>query len=204
MLKTLFLATVAVAMPAAATVSVTFDDLINSGPFLVVSNPYTSPQGVVFTNDSPNAEALIAWGSSDSANADPGGATLVNNYSFTSTTISGPSRFTLTAIDFADPFAGAVGGDILLRFLFTDSTTADLTLSLSGDAGLTRFTLGIGNLSAVTYTPLTTRGPWVQVDNVVLDDVVFGGVVPEPASWALMIAGFGLVGAAARRRVVVA
>lgn len=26
------------------------------------------------------------------------------------------------------------------------------------------------------------------------------GVVPEPASWALMIAGFGLVGAAARRR----
>jgi hypothetical protein len=27
-----------------------------------------------------------------------------------------------------------------------------------------------------------------------------GGGVPEPASWALMIAGFGLVGAAARRR----
>lgn len=29
---------------------------------------------------------------------------------------------------------------------------------------------------------------------------LFGGAVPEPASWALMIAGFGLVGAAARRR----
>ena len=27
-----------------------------------------------------------------------------------------------------------------------------------------------------------------------------GGVVPEPASWAMLIAGFGLVGAAARRR----
>jgi hypothetical protein len=27
-----------------------------------------------------------------------------------------------------------------------------------------------------------------------------GGVVPEPATWAMMIAGFGLVGAAARRR----
>lgn len=28
------------------------------------------------------------------------------------------------------------------------------------------------------------------------------GVVPEPASWALMIAGFGLVGATVRRRHV--
>jgi PEP-CTERM motif len=29
------------------------------------------------------------------------------------------------------------------------------------------------------------------------------GGVPEPASWALMIAGFGLVGAAMRRRAAV-
>jgi hypothetical protein len=31
-----------------------------------------------------------------------------------------------------------------------------------------------------------------------------GDVVPEPASWAMMIAGFGLVGAAMRRRAMVA
>lgn len=36
------------------------------------------------------------------------------------------------------------------------------------------------------------------LDNVVLS--VTGGGVPEPASWALMIAGFGGVGAAMRRR----
>jgi hypothetical protein len=30
-----------------------------------------------------------------------------------------------------------------------------------------------------------------------------GGAVPEPASWAMLIAGFGLVGAVARRRRVV-
>jgi hypothetical protein len=29
---------------------------------------------------------------------------------------------------------------------------------------------------------------------------VVGGVIPEPGTWALLIAGFGLVGAAARRR----
>ncbi len=31
--------------------------------------------------------------------------------------------------------------------------------------------------------------------------VALSGAVPEPASWALMLAGFGLVGAATRRRV---
>jgi hypothetical protein len=40
---------------------------------------------------------------------------------------------------------------------------------------------------------------------VVFDDVTFGsvtpgGVIPEPATWAMMILGFGLVGAAVRRR----
>ena len=61
------------------------------------------------------------------------------------------------------------------------------------------------------------RGPWPPFaagasdgafeagayDAVTLTNAIPGGV-PEPASWALMIAGFGLVGAAARRRKPVA
>lgn len=43
-------------------------------------------------------------------------------------------------------------------------------------------------------------------DNIgaILDDVSIrvtpGGVIPESATWAMLIAGFGLVGMAARRR----
>jgi hypothetical protein len=42
-------------------------------------------------------------------------------------------------------------------------------------------------------------------NQIVFDDITFGsdtpgGVIPEPATWAMMIAGFGLVGAAMRRR----
>jgi hypothetical protein len=78
-------------------------------------------------------------------------------------------------------------------------------------------------------TPSTTPGVWSQFyttwnsgahtsavlglvnentvlsgNDFVLDDIAFGttlpGGVPEPASWALMIGGFGLAGAALRRR----
>jgi len=37
----------------------------------------------------------------------------------------------------------------------------------------------------------------VGIDNVRID---VSGVIPEPATWAMMIAGFGIVGPAARRR----
>ncbi len=40
------------------------------------------------------------------------------------------------------------------------------------------------------------------LDNIVFESraIVTGGVVPEPESWAMLIAGFGLIGAVARRR----
>jgi choice-of-anchor C domain-containing protein len=46
----------------------------------------------------------------------------------------------------------------------------------------------------------TFGGPW----GVALDNVAVSAVVPEPATWAMLIAGFGLVGAALRRRPTMA
>ncbi|MGL4543778.1 MAG: PEPxxWA-CTERM sorting domain-containing protein, partial [Polymorphobacter sp.] len=58
----------------------------------------------------------------------------------------------------------------------------------------------------VTFSGTAKSIEFAGVANfVVFDDVTFGSAtpgpgVPEPASWALMIAGFGLVGASLRRR----
>ena len=43
---------------------------------------------------------------------------------------------------------------------------------------------------------------FVAYDNITFGSITPGGTVPEPASWAMLIAGFGLVGAAQRRRNV--
>lgn len=50
--------------------------------------------------------------------------------------------------------------------------------------------------TAGTYDNILNGGG--QLGRLVVTDL--GGAVPEPASWALMIAGFGVVGAALRRR----
>ena len=65
---------------------------------------------------------------------------------------------------------------------FTASYTA-----LAGDAG-----------GAITIS-FDTLGSQGDFDNVRLSDTT---AVPEPASWALMIVGFGLVGGAVRRRAI--
>lgn len=63
------------------------------------------------------------------------------------------------------------------------------------------FTAGTGE--AITGLRFTSTGVAFEVDDVAGSPITEGnpnGAVPEPAAWALMIAGFGMVGTAARRR----
>jgi hypothetical protein len=53
----------------------------------------------------------------------------------------------------------------------------------------------------VTSGPLLTGATFTSSQNSFEFDNLASGAVPEPAAWAMMIGGFGLVGAAARRRV---
>ncbi len=58
-------------------------------------------------------------------------------------------------------------------------------------------TPSLGNVSAefVEYTVLASNGA-----NPGLSNIDFTGSVPEPTTWVLMVAGFGLVGASLRHR----
>lgn len=51
-----------------------------------------------------------------------------------------------------------------------------------------------------TFDDFANDWDGIWISGALTIEYVPSGVVPEPASWALMIAGFGLVGAAVRRR----
>jgi hypothetical protein len=79
----------------------------------------------------------------------------------------------------------------------------------AGVSGSARVPLGDNDDPALDYlvwnvgTNPNTSPQWNYFDSEPVDALFtasFDNVVPEPQTWALMIAGFGLVGAAARRR----
>lgn len=77
-------------------------------------------------------------------------------------------------IGFAEAF-GATTGDARFR---------DLAVSV---AGISSFRL---------YQPAS----FVAGDGMLFDNLAFRAPVPEPTSWAMLVAGFGLAGLALRRR----
>jgi hypothetical protein len=63
------------------------------------------------------------------------------------------------------------------------------------------FIAGPGEI--ITGLKLTSTGVAFEFDSFAAEGIdPGGGAVPEPASWAMLIAGFGLVGAVSRRRRV--
>lgn len=73
---------------------------------------------------------------------------------------------------------------------------ADTAFTAPSGVGWVNFT-GL-NLTGATHTLELQQygGTWVFVSEVTFE----GGAAPEPAAWTMMIAGFGLAGAALRRR----
>jgi hypothetical protein len=64
---------------------------------------------------------------------------------------------------------------------------------------------GVVSLRTIGWAELIVDRGWVQnvaIDNVSVSSRVLG--IPEPANWAMLIAGFGLTGAAMRRRRAIA
>ncbi len=93
------------------------------------------------------------------------------------------------------PNAGNALYQVLINnvVIFGDST-------VSGQPFTARTTGSFQLVSGQSYT-LTFQGLSNGYDNTAfIDAISFAAVVPEPSTWAMMLLGFGVVGAAMRRR----
>ena len=108
------------------------------------------------------------------------------------------------------PYLAAINGGLLT----ISSTTTALGLHLGSYYGLQTTTYTVGTVTGTLAVPAPSSTTFIGfidsspitatfTNNKELDTIRFttgSGAVPEPASWALLVVGFGLVGVAARRR----
>lgn len=96
---------------------------------------------------------------------------------------------------FSLDFAGIFTSSSTRLFIFDGSTLLD-TVVATGSTGQETLSFSAPSFTSVVVTP-GEFNDWVGFDNL---EFTFADVIPEPSSWAMMIAGFGLTGAMLRRR----
>ena len=127
----------------------------------------------------------------------PGQYTVFNNssdwyiYEFSVTNPDASHDYTFRPNWFADNCGSGCG--VTFEFIYgNNSGPFDFADDIGPGTSDNRFFFGSPPASTYTIDLVNSDGAFTSVAG--------GAGVPEPASWALMIAGFGLAGAALRRR----
>ena len=192
----------AVSMPAFAQTTVNFDT--STDPASYASQGLALNGFTITSNTFGNAVAVPS--TPNYANADATGST----------------------ISFVDPITGAArtsnGFGLTIPGLnLGNGYYAGATLSFLGAGGLllgtqtfapvgpdafrgpVQYANNIANISSVVFTRIeNSRGPALfPIDDVTFSLNAVTGAVPEPATWGMMILGFGVMGVAVRRRAKV-
>ena len=163
----------------------------------LASGPLVSQFGSSFVNNIGSAISSLTiaytgeqWrnGGSNLAN------TLVFEYSTNATSLTTGGTWTaVTALDFTSPTLGTTAGAL-------DGNAAANRTARSATIG----GLNIANNGTfyIRWSDTNDLGSddGLAIDNFSLTPITAVAGVPEPASWALMIGGFGLIGMGARRR----
>jgi len=168
---------------AGFTVIDTFGNLggvtVNAGQVLI-KNPPSDPQGAPPANSSPAGTSYLSvlGGGSATINFGP----LVKAFQFDWGSIDSYNTLTITSNQ--GSFVVSPGGNF--------PNDANGNQFLPDTNGL--FTVTRTGSDRFTSITLTSSQNSFEIDNLAVS------YVPEPATWAMLIAGFGLVGMAARRR----
>jgi len=181
--KLLFATVALAALPVSANAAViTFDSLPGN------TSTYTE-QGVTFSAGGQTLLRLAAPGGSPSLLVDgsPRNPTMA--------VIAGGTGF--VSVDLGD--FNADQDDLFLRvYDAADVLLGEALLTIPADfTGMKTLSVSANGIAYAVMGGVGVNGSSVFIDNFTWRA---GGGVPEPAAWAMMLAGFGLVGSAMRRR----
>lgn len=154
----------------------TFSGLTGS----ITSLPSYTEDGITAT---PTSGSFWGWPSEGQLHLDPSGfAGNTVNFTFAS------GLFNLNSLDISYASSGAVGAltafDTSNNVLFTTNINASVT-----------GTVNFGTWNNIARLQLVDSGSHLSVDNLTLT-----AAVPEPETYALLLAGLGCMGAIVRRR----
>jgi hypothetical protein len=179
------------AFSAAGTIVQTTNFDSNGGDFTLPGSPYTVGALTFVAGSQTVVGGINAWSMARS---------LITDEVVQGTTVQISGAYDLFAFNAGNFFRnGTTTIDIVTNlgsYQFTPSTTR---YALNGSLTFLGYQVGPGEyFTSVRFSGNdATGGTDFQIGTS------GAGAVPEPASWALMIMGFGLTGAAMRRRAVV-
>jgi hypothetical protein len=186
-------ATACIATSASATTTINFDEYAKVGG---KTSHGAYPTSGDFTFSTTDVNGLASWGLDDVRNADSRGATFMGagagRASFNAYRTD-REYFRIQSIDIGDVQNLGLENTITFFFEGVDGVSDSMEFTLDNLVGLQRINLG----RDVKYFSFSGGPSGVQFDNLRYDAVGVSAV-PEPATWAMMIFGFGAVGAMVR------
>ncbi len=184
---------------SAATTVLDFNDLAQSGAGRkTISQNNFKYQGFNFRSVYVGDPNFFTLGLDDPANADPNGTTFGHTWEGyeTHVTKQDGSTFDVFSVDIADILNVGARNSGRFRFTFADNTQKSFDFVTDPNAGLQTLVFDMKNVTGMLF--YADLGENIQIDNIRLEGSV--AAVPEPATWAMMIIGFGGIGATFRRR----